>query len=360
MTRCVSTWFYEQSSDEGGSYAQVRGDSSTQDFRDIYRRCIATFFASARRVNPDAELVLHLNSPWDSLSTRTAQEVGALLDRLGVRRVVLDYTYAPPPTWPDAWRNQFFVLDVLADLAEVLADDDVLVVLDSDVVWSGAGRVDDLWEAVAADGALTYRLDYTPDHVVNGCSRRALTELASSLGVDTGDRLLGYSGGELVALRGDTCVSVIQTASRLWPLVQQKRDDGVIERIEEAHLLSLCYADLGLATGGANAFLKRLWTQPLKHQNVESGDELLDLWHVPAEKRYGLRRLYRDLIASDDDLGSLPSAAYLTLLKRRLGVPTNTPTKVAADLADVGRMRASALLRRADRRDARGTTRPSR
>lgn len=359
MTRWVSTWFYEQSSDEGGRYAQARGDSSSQAFRDIYRRCIATFFATARRVDPGAELVLHLNRPWDPTASRTAGDVAALLDRLEVRRVVLDYTYAPPPSWPDAWRNQFFVLDVLADLAQTLADDDLLVVLDSDVVWSGAGCVDDLWRAVAEDGAVTYRLDYAPDHVVNGCSRRQLTELARRLGMDTGDRVLDYSGGELVALRGDTCVLVVEAAARLWPAVQRARDDGLVRHLEEAHLLSLCYAALGLRTGEGNRFLKRMWTQPLRHQNVRQGDEALVVWHVPAEKRYGLRRLYGDLVAAPDDLRSVPDEAYAALLGRRLGVPSNTRGKVLRDVTSATRQRVVEGLSRAGRRGAGGTTRRS-
>jgi hypothetical protein len=359
MTRWVSTWFYEQSYREGGSYAQVRGDASSQAFRDTYRRCIATFFATARRVDPSAELVLHLNRAWDASASEVAADVAGLLDRLDVRRVVLDYTYAPPDTWPEAWRNQFFVLDVLADLAATLEPHDLAMVLDSDVVWSGAGRVDDLWDALADEGALTYRVDYAPDHVINGCSRRRLTELGRHLGIETGHRVLDYSGGELVALRGDLCARVVESASRLWPLVQKARAEGLVDRVEEAHLLSLCYADLGLPTGGADGYVKRMWTQPLHHQNVRPGDEDLTLWHVPAEKRYGLRRLYGDLVASPDDLRSLSPEATVSLLGRRLGVPSNTRSKVVLDVTAAARQRVVEAFRRAGRRGGRGTTRPS-
>lgn len=354
MTRWVSTWFYEQSRDEGGSYAQVRGDSSSQAFRDIYRRCIATFFASARRVDPTVELILHLNRAWDPSASATAAETARLLDRLGVRRVVLDYTYAPPPSWPDAWRNQFFVLDVLADLARSVAPADQVLVLDSDIVWTDAGRVDDLWDTVARQGSLTYPIGYGPDHPVNGCSRRELTGLARELGIDVGGGVLDYSGGEFVALRGDTCARVVESATRRWPQVQRARDEGRVERIEEAHLLSLCYADLGLPTGGGERFVKRLWTQPLRHQNVRPGDQDLPLWHLPAEKRYGLRRLYGDLGA--DGFAALSDQAYTALLRRRLGVPANTRTKVAQDLTTAARRRVGELLSRAGRRDAAGTT----
>ncbi len=347
MSRWVSTWFYEQSSDEGGSYAQVRGESSSQEFRDIYRRCIATFFATARRIDPEVELVLHLNRPWDPSASRTACEVAGLLDRLGVRRVVLEYTYAPPPSWPNAWRNQFFVLDVLADLAARLEDGDLALVLDSDIVWSGAGHVDDLWETLSARGALTYTIDYSADYVVNGCSRRQLSALARHLGMDLGDRVLDYSGGEFVALRGVACGEVVDVATRIWPLAQHARDEGFIDRIEEAHLLSLCYAELGLQTGEGNRFVKRMWTQPLRHQNVRPGDEDFALWHLPAEKRYGLRRLYGDL--GLDGFDSVPSGAYTELLHRRLGVPANSRTKVMLDVTAAVRQRAVGMISRASR-----------
>lgn len=343
MARVVATWFYEQDADEGGAYAQVRGDSSSQAFRDVYRRCIAVFFATARRVDPEARLVLYLNRPWDASASPVAAEVARTTARLGVDTEVLPYTFAPPQTWPAGWRNQFFVFDVLQALGRSLDPSDLAVVLDSDVVWADAAA--SMWEGIRADGALTYRIDYPADHPVNGCSRRALTALGSRLGLRM-PGLVEYCGGEYVGARADLCLALADRARALWPGVVEQQARGEISQIEEAHLLSLCYADLGVAPGGADPFVKRMWTQPLKPRNVTPDDLTLPLWHVPAEKKYGLRRLYPTTLRAEARLWSCPDDEYRRRLALRLGIPRNSAPKVLADVTSALASRASGLGRR--------------
>ncbi|HEY3529249.1 MAG TPA: hypothetical protein VGK78_08870 [Nocardioides sp.] len=362
MTRVVATWFYEQERAEGGAYAQVSGDSSTQEFRDVYRRCLAVFFATARRVVPDARLVVYLNKGWDPSASRVSSEVYGVLERLGVERQVLPYTFAPPPRWPAGWRNQFFVFDALRALGRSSDESDPAVLLDSDIVWSGAAAGEAMWDQIGERGALTYRVGYGPDHPINGCSRRRLTELAQRLGIES-NGVVDYSGGEFVAARADVCLGLVAKAEELWPGVLERHERGEITQIEEAHLLSLCYSALRIEQGTGDPFVKRLWTQPFKHRNVTPEDLDLPLWHVPAEKKYGLRQLYPHTLRPDSSLWSCPDDAYRRRLGRALGVPANTRVKVAADVtrAVAQRIRrAGPSRRRGASPRGRDTTRRSR
>lgn len=213
-SRVISTWFYENSVEEGGQYAQVRGSSSSEQFRDIYRRCVGVFFASARRANPAARLLLYSNAPWGARSS-DADEVGRLLAALHVEQVVVSYSHVPPDSWPKAWRNQFFVFDVLRDLVQRYEPADLAVVLDSDVVWSGHNSTELMWRHMAVDGLLTYDVGYAPDHVVNGLSRRMLTRMGEATGVLClrQDNPIPYMGGEFVggglAVSANCSVSVM-------------------------------------------------------------------------------------------------------------------------------------------------------
>ncbi len=348
----VATWFYEQDAKEGGAYAQVRGDSSSEAFRDVYRRCIAVFFFTARAANPDADLALVLNRPWRAEASPVAKDVRTMLELLRVTLHVRPYSFSPPSDWPAAWRNQFFVFDALEALVSAAAPDDLIMLLDSDVVWSNSERTPRLWSRLAETASLTVHIDYPPDRRVNGMTRSEMTQLARSLGLGTGrSTTLPYCGGELVGLSGDAAHRVCARAREVWPGILAHHARSTVPGMEEAHLLSMLYADLGLPTGNAASFIKRLWTQPLRFQNTAPGDEDLALWHVPAEKRYGLRRLYEALARRrhDESLGS-PS-----VLGSYVGVPKNTRVKVVRDVtrASTSRVRAriasAARQRRSDR-----------
>ncbi|MCU1392757.1 MAG: hypothetical protein JWM34_1185 [Ilumatobacteraceae bacterium] len=331
MTRIISTWYYEQPREEGGTYAQVPGKSWDESFRDVYRRCIPVFFATARLANPDATLLLYLNRPWTN-STPTARQAAGLLAQIGVETVVIDYDSAPPTGWPGQWRNQFFVLDVLRSLNARSADDDAFVVLDSDVVWNGNPSNDDFWAALQSTGSLTYDLQFGPEHVENGLASPDLARVYTDL---TGDPTppISYIGGELQAFRGDVGQQVGDLADRMWQQCQQRFADGQATIGEEAHLLSLVYTALGLAVGSANPFMKRCWTQATTYLNIDGSEGPLAIWHVPSEKRFGLRRVFADLSgAGFVAWGAQHRDDMPTYLGGRIGIRGSSPVKTARDL----------------------------
>jgi hypothetical protein len=339
----VATWFYEQDEVEGGAYAQMRGDSSSEAYRDVYRRCLGVFFRTARIANPQAELVLVLNRPWRRDASKVADEVGALFESVRVTTRVCGYTFSPPRTWPQAWRNQFFVLDALGELAAASSSNDSIVLLDCDVVWSCSERTRVLWSELRAARSLTMHMDYAPDQPVNGMARRDMTRLALDLGLETDNHgVLPYCGGELVGLAGGTAAAVYAGARDVWPKIVARHERSELWGMDEAHVLSMLYANLGLTTGNAAPYVKRLWTQPFRYRNTAPGDEDLALWHVPAEKRYGLRRLY-------DALSRMPDTDAVTWVRPAtlgpyLGVPRNTAQKVVRDTASASFSRVRGVL----------------
>ncbi|TLM84552.1 hypothetical protein FDW83_07510 [Pseudarthrobacter sp. NamE2] len=331
MTNWVSTWFYTQSKTEGGEYAQVRGDSSTESFRDVYRRCVGVFFLSARKANPDAELVLYLNAPWDKGSSKVAHEVWHLLQRLQVTIEVIPYKHQPPESFAKSWRNQFFVIDVLADLARKVGECDAWVVLDSDIVWS-TQSTDKLWQALQEQGISTYTVGYARSQHINGMSMEFLKSLAGSLNLDTKDRL-DYSGGEFIGGNGSSLSDLIATSDAVWSALMDQHALDQSLQFEEAHLLSLVYGLLDVVPGRMNFFVRRLWTQPFKYQNVSTDDEKLALWHVPAEKKYGIRRIYRTTIRDDSRALAMDPVQWINYCRRQLGIPRNSLLKVGRDTA---------------------------
>ena len=327
----VATLYYEQDAAEGGVYSQMRGDSSAEAFRDAYRRCLVVLFSTARIASPDAELVLVLNRPWRTEASSLATEVWSTLESTGVTFRVAPYSFSPPSHWPAEWRNTFFKFDALQILASMASPEDRILLLDSDVVWSGSQSTSALWARLRNTPSMTLHVDYPVDSPVNGLSRSQMTEFARQLGLGTASHaVLPHSGGELVGLSGDAADALCARARAVWPEVLARFETAIPHGMTEEHLLSMLLADLELPTGNANPFIKRMWTQPLRYRNTVPGDEQLPLWHVPAEKRYGLRRLYAALQRSDSDDRSW---ATPSVLGPYLGVPANTRRKALSDIA---------------------------
>lgn len=342
MTNWVSTWFYTQSKAEGGEYAQVRGDSSTEKFRDVYRRCLGVFFLSARKANPDAELVLYINREWNEGSSKVASEVWRLLQLLGVTVELIQYKHQPSDTFSKSWKNQFFVIDVLADLSTKVSRDDAWVVLDSDIVWSSQST-DSLWQTLQTGGTSTYTVGYGESQQVNGLSIESLGALGERIGLKLGARL-EYSGGEFIGGNGTSIKDLSKQSHSVWTALMAQHESSPEIQFEEAHLLSLTYSTLGVDPGGMNSFVRRLWTQPFKYQNVSADDIELALWHVPAEKKYGIRRLYRTAIRNHDRFLTMPPANWVSESSANLGIPYNRPLKVVRDLAHAGKSRVVSRL----------------
>lgn len=109
--------------------------------------------------------------------------------------------------------------------------------------------------------------------------------------------------------------------------------------IEEAHLLSLVYSELGVPFGNANDSVKRIWTQVLHHNNRASTDLNLVCWHLPAEKRFGIRRTANKYLQND----SLEWPKYQTSgwqnLIQQIGVTKPGPKKIFYDFCISGRDR---------------------
>ena len=99
-----------------------------------------------------------------------------------------------------------------------------------------------------------------------------------------------YYGGEFIALGQNAVAGINREYSKLWEFNLGLPAGG--PRIhEEAQMLSLLAERLHIRNNIGNKYVKRMWTG-LRYNNVKRGDENLAVWHLPAEKRSGLYRLY--------------------------------------------------------------------
>ena len=340
----IATWLYAEREGEESFYPQVvgQGAPSSTRFQAVYWRCVATFFATAARTSPDARLVFYTNAP--AVPDVDGHAVGALLAALGVEVVERPFTYVPPDGYYGAWRNQFYVLDLLDALAETLGDDDVGVLLDSDCVWTRPA--DALAEATRRHGALTLDVGLGEDEWQNGLTRREMGAIYADLdGAPVGPPP-PYIGGEIQAATGAAMRQITETAREVWEEMLRRHEAGRPKFNEEAHLLSYVYRRLGIAEGTANAFVDRIYTSLKDGKTVRPEHVDLMLWHLPNEKRYGYRRLFPDVMDRGSWFWTMPVGdAWRQRLGRFLGVPRRTPAKAVLDVGAAVRDKVAGRFR---------------
>ena len=334
----IATWFVSDAAGDTTFLPQIGTQSTASEAQAVYRRCTAAFYASSLALNPDARHVFYTNTP---LPLVDGIDMAALFERWGIEVVILPITYRLPRGAVKSWGNQFYVFDVIDHHAEHAPEGD-LVILDSDCLF--VRPAGELLAAIEAHGALTYELGlqfYPPGTVINHQTRAGMARFVAAHGGPAVDEV-AYCGGEIYAVSGAMNRAVSARAKALWPDVMAQGPDAPRE---EAHLLSCIYALEGVEIGTANRFISRMWTT-FKHNTLRPEDDAMTVWHLPAEKKTGFARLFRQLARS-----GLPdprtSAAQMGLTRdnyaRLMGYPRRSPGKFVGDLALKLREKAAAL-----------------
>lgn len=321
--KIVSTWYFEQDIEFGGYYPQNSGPAHSENFRDTYRRCIYIFFASAAKSNPDARLVLFLNCEWKTNSSKVSKEVAKGLVQLGVEIVVIPFTFhAKSPV--NLWKNQFFVLDVIKYAYLNWSSQNLLLILDSDIIWNPTVKSEKFWKELSDYGLLTYEIEYNIFEKINGLSRIDLTEISKEI-EPRNTTNLSYYGGEFIALDMINIHKIFTRIEKDWVVHLSRANEGLPTFTEEAHFLSHIFSVLTIPRGDASHFVKRIWTMFAKYRNTSHSDKRILLLHVPAEKNYGIRRLYKKSIKEDRFSAGFNFSA--------IGIPKNSIFKTLRDIA---------------------------
>jgi len=328
----VASWIVLDDPNTATEFPSVGGNSATAGFQRVYWQCLVVFFFTARVHNPSLALVLYANV--DAAVTAPADML-ATMQALGVVFRRLDITFRLPFGSVGRWGNQFYVLDIIRDFA-ANGGGDALVLVDSDCVWRGP--VDGIDAALRQHECLLYTLspadqkEYEGGRLMNGMSLARMSEIARAEFDLEPDRQVQYHGGEFFAATRSFCQRIQQKIPALWRRAQAEAmlPDAIKE---EAHFLSILAEGMAVTPGTGNTFVRRIWTN-FEDLNAARSDELLTLWHLPAEKRFGFRRLWRHLKASQCNWRSLTPDEINRLTSRYMGIPWRTSGKLILDITE--------------------------
>lgn len=319
-TPILATGFIADAPGESSLFPSAGGGSAEPRVQAVYWRCIAVLFTSARITNPALELAFFSNVEPPLID---GVDLAVLLDRLGVERHLLPLTHRLPPGAATSWGNVFYFMDVFTHFAAT-RDRGLLLLLDSDIIVTRP--LEPLMAALQQSDFGAYEVDTPTAADINGMSREQMRDAATAMFGQNG--MPAHYGGEFLAARLDTWRSHAASFEALIQDACRASGPGAAIRTEE-HAFSIVLGGCGARVTLANPWLKRIWTSP-RYSNLAPGDEALPLWHLPAEKRYGLRDLFFDLAAAGFPAEMEPDA-FRALAMKRCGLPGKTASKILRD-----------------------------
>jgi hypothetical protein len=327
----LATWFHGDTREVRGEYAQMRGDSTSPQHWEVYLDCIDLFLASARRWNADVRLAVVLNPAADAA---LADERRCRWAASGAVVLVAENTHRVPEGFHGLWQNQFFVLDCLRVLAAQLADDETVVLLDSDCLVTGP--LDSLDATVRTHARALYPVPFPADVEINGHTRESLSELASELHGRPSAVVLPYLGGEFLAFRADVLARDLERLDDAFRWTLERAAAGDRRPNEEAQLISVTLGPELEEGQLVDDVVRRVWTQPWNLRNAGDADLALPIWHLPAEKRTGLARMHHACTEPRGWFVDAQREDWLATAGRLVGVPSYGLRKAVTDARALG------------------------
>ena len=303
MSSYICTWIYLDSKEEESSYTQVGNNSSDVHFQEVYWRCVYVFFCSSVKNNPKHKHILFTNSR--EIPTIKDLSIRDELSKLGVQFITLPLTFRVPTGYFNSWRNQFYIFDILQHIGENFSDEDCFLILDSDCLW--LKPADEIMNHIHQHGILPYFLNASVKEEIHGLNRLQMKELFEELLGYVLPTVPEYLGGEWFAATGKYIRELNAHVPAIWKQSMERHEQGTLKCNEEAHMLSALYYKVGYDGYESKMFVRRIWTISSIRRDVTDEDLELTVWHCPSEKKYGITRLFEDIIKNPEAYWQIPS-----------------------------------------------------
>lgn len=291
----IVSWFYSESEEMKSKYPQVNADSTSDKFQEVYWRCIVSFYTSSLNYNSNKKHIFYTN--LTKIPDMNNFNLKSFFDFNNIEVRNINLSTKAPEDWNSAWRNQFYVFDILSDLQEQLTKRDNLLILDSDCIVTK--NLDELFKDIDRLDAIVYDCGYADDHNINGISPNQMRALFSEY-YQVNDHVK-YYGGEFIAVNGDVISKILKEYKSLWDLNYKKYEQKLLKLTEEAHFLSFIYHRLHLTNSLGNKYIKRLWNGR-SFNNIEESDVDLAIYHLPSQKTTGFKYFFRKSVVKGQTL----------------------------------------------------------
>lgn len=312
--------------------------SSSAQFQSIYWQCVVVFFGSSVRNNPSANHILCTNAEkFPNLGNFNMEEFFA---NIGVKMAHLPFTYKHPLEYFHAFRSTYFKFDIVKYLKNNSESNDICISLDSDCVW--VNSVDRMIEAIEKNGRATYERFYQEDQAINGLTRGQLQKIFDELGYNI-DHAHRYFGANFIGGSGENIKKISQKIELIWNICLERFAQGKSKFNREEQMLTYSYNKQRYAPGTANPYIERIWTAT-QFYTASTSNFQLDVWHRPAEKTRGIKRLFLQVSNPKSLFWTLPvGEEFMKYVAGYLGIPKRNISQIIVDTLEY---RKSGIKRR--------------
>ncbi|HEX8459841.1 MAG TPA: hypothetical protein VF623_00360 [Segetibacter sp.] len=333
----ICTWLCADEPGEESVFFQTGELSSSQTHQNIYWRCLLVFYITSKRFNKRDQHVLFTNVK--QLPVVDGREISALLRELNVEVIFTDFKYKTPKGYYGAFQNQFYEFSILEYISKSNAnDDDLYLVLDSDCIF--LKPVAPLFAEASKQGFISFEDEVKPDYVINGLSRNDLKSLYQELLGKEIEEMPSYHLGEFMLSSVGNIKKFFADFKELWPQLIERNKAGKMKFNEEAHTLSYLYFKNGFRAHKNHIYMRRIWTNPLFYREVRKTDVNLAIWHLPAEKTFGIFRLYEYLMHETPNFGfDVSDDKFIEFVHKATGIP-HLPIKMKIEYYTVSYYKA--------------------
>lgn len=258
---------------------------SEQSKYGMYYKCMIVFFASLKRIYPHARLVLFTNrtlpAPFD-----------AQLEMLQVETQCCGSRYVDDPAFNNGFPGCLYTLDVIEHLSNSPEPGmEALVLLDSDCIILHA--VDDMLSALKnGEAVYAYESGYPLNGICNGYSKASLTLALSYYTGQMAGMPIPLYGGEFLGIPAGDIQKLASRIAAFWLWMKSEGQAVFGNGLTEEHVLSVVLGERGWVVNRDGNLIKRIWTAD-SYSNVDGTEHAIPIWHLPAEKKKGLARLYQ-------------------------------------------------------------------
>ncbi len=315
----ICTWFCADEKGEESIFPQTGKSSSSPAHQHIYWKCIVVFFITSKRFNKTEKHLLYTNV--STIPIIDGVDIMQVLTDLDVSIIHTNFKYKTPKGYYGRFQNQFYEFSILEHIANNGHQlNDQYLILDSDCIF--IKPVAPLFEEAEPAGFISFEDKVLPDYKINELSRRDMKSIFEELLQRPIQEMPSYHLGEFFLCSVKNIKRLYADFEELWPQLLNRHANGLPKFNEEAHTLSYLYYKNGLHANQSELFMRRIWTNPLFYREVRPTDTKLIIWHLPAEKTFGLARMYDFFIITHTNMGfDIPDSTYQQYVQKELGVP---------------------------------------
>lgn len=247
---------------------------TVDDAMNVYLKNAIVALVSAKIQNPDARCILNCNFEMDAILKTVAEQAGIEIHSVPYG------AFRSKEAFP--WAITQYKFDSMAYVLGLMNEEDCMVLLDTDTVC--VRKMTEIFEE--AKQALIL---YAVYHGYQQEKRQSIRHNYQKLYNLEQDNLVHY-GGEFFAGNKQLLSELLSCCRKIIELARERED---LEPWDDEHVLSIVAEHfMKEKIYPANAYICRYWTNKFYLVSTNFYYNPVHIWHLPAEKNYGMIVLY--------------------------------------------------------------------